>query len=223
MKLIKFDLPMNGKKIKDLEELTDNMTVEILGHYKSGLLGKWLKVRQHENEFSKLEQFAELDDSALLGALCTVFGVEISDEILAAIFLPTQRYEGIVINGSDECADEMTPILGDAIADQLADQMADCINEILSKFIPDEDFAYTYEGQLDSLTVHLDGLEFSALFALQGSMLSFADLLALDYFPRTDRIVKMYACLSDLCNSCSDKGVAKLTIVLEDIVNSNEN
>ncbi len=93
-KLIKFDLPMNGKKIKDMEELTDNMTVEILGHYKSGLLGKWLKVRQHESELSKLEQFAGLEDPALLKSVCEMFGIAITDEVVEAILLPAPTFFG---------------------------------------------------------------------------------------------------------------------------------
>ncbi len=42
MKMIKFDLPMNGKKIVTLEELRDNASIELLAHFKSGLLIKWL-------------------------------------------------------------------------------------------------------------------------------------------------------------------------------------
>jgi len=94
MKLIKFDLPMNGKKIKDLDELADNMTVEILGHYKSGLLGKWLKVRQHESELSRLDEFAGLEDSVLLRSVCKIFGIDVSDDLIDAIFLPASIYSG---------------------------------------------------------------------------------------------------------------------------------
>ncbi len=101
MKLIKFDLPMNGKKVKDLEELTDNMTVEILAHYKSGLLGRWLKVRQYENELSMIEQFAELDEPVLLKSLCDVFGIEIDRDAAQTLLLPVSPVGGVRIVSTD--------------------------------------------------------------------------------------------------------------------------
>jgi hypothetical protein len=42
MKLIKFDLPIDGVKVKTVEELREHFTPEILDHFRSGLLAKWL-------------------------------------------------------------------------------------------------------------------------------------------------------------------------------------
>ena len=46
MKLIKFDLPINGTKARNLEELRENLTDEILALALSGQLERWLRTRQ---------------------------------------------------------------------------------------------------------------------------------------------------------------------------------
>ena len=45
-KMIKFDLPIDGVKVSTLDELRDHFTAEIVGHFRSGLLAKWLRSRR---------------------------------------------------------------------------------------------------------------------------------------------------------------------------------
>ncbi len=96
-RLIRFDLPMNGKKITNLDELGDNMTVEIIGHYKTGLLAKWLRVRGHDEHLAALGQIAESDDASLLKAICSLFDVEVDDFIVAALLEPAKPSDGDLI------------------------------------------------------------------------------------------------------------------------------
>jgi hypothetical protein len=100
-KLIRFDLPMNGKKLKGIDELSDNMTVEILGHYKTGLLANWLRVRGNIKELTALEQIVAGDDAALLKEICAIFDVEVDDFIVAALLEPAKPFDGSTIGRGD--------------------------------------------------------------------------------------------------------------------------
>lgn len=97
-KQIRFDLPINGKKVKTLDELCDNMTIEILDHYRTGLLSKWLEVRGHTQELTALEQISDTNDSALLKAICKIFDLYIDDFIIAVLLakeVPSNNHRSI--------------------------------------------------------------------------------------------------------------------------------
>jgi hypothetical protein len=96
-KLIRFDLPMNGKKVKDLDELRDNITVEILDHYKTSLLAKWLQVRGRNEELVALEQITASDDVSLLKSICELFDIDADDWIIAALLEPEKPFDGLSI------------------------------------------------------------------------------------------------------------------------------
>ncbi|WP_295399646.1 hypothetical protein [uncultured Thiocystis sp.] len=85
MKMIKFDLPIDGVKVKNIEELREHFTIEILDHFRSGLLGKWLASRRLQDELAAVQALDKLDDHALLKGLCGVFGVEADDLVIAEI------------------------------------------------------------------------------------------------------------------------------------------
>lgn len=104
-KLIRFDLPMNGTKVKTLDELRDNMTVEILEHYKTGRLEKWLRMRGYDGELTGLKQVADENDASLLKRLFDIFGIEADDFVIAAILKPEETSNEInqlVINNNEE-------------------------------------------------------------------------------------------------------------------------
>lgn len=85
MKLIKFDLPIDGIKAKNIEELQKHFTIEILSHYRSGLLAKWLRSRSMTEELAALASLDGLDEHASLKRLCEIFDVEIDDAIVSAL------------------------------------------------------------------------------------------------------------------------------------------
>ncbi|OQW98738.1 MAG: hypothetical protein BWK73_51845 [Thiothrix lacustris] len=68
VKNIKFDLPIDGVKVKNLEELDDHFTLEIIDLYQSGMLSKWLRSRNMVEELAVLEDICveSLDDFSLL-------------------------------------------------------------------------------------------------------------------------------------------------------------
>lgn len=96
VKTIKFDLPIDGIKVKNLDELREHFTVEVLDLYNNGLLLKWMCSRQMRDELNQLEQKAstELSRMALMKVLCEVFGVDADDMIIAAALgMPPKKME----------------------------------------------------------------------------------------------------------------------------------
>ena len=93
MKIIKFDLPIDGVKVKTVEELRDHFTLEMLAHARSGLLGKWLSSRKLQDELAAVKALDGAEDHALLKGLCEVFGVE-ADEAVMTVMLndPTPQF-----------------------------------------------------------------------------------------------------------------------------------
>ncbi len=88
LKLIKFDLPINGTKVKDLDELRDNLTDEILALARSGQLERWLGSRQLLEEAQGVAAAVRREgtDKGLFLALCVVLGIEVHPCDVKAIF-----------------------------------------------------------------------------------------------------------------------------------------
>ena len=88
IKIIKFDLPINGTKVTTLEALRDNLTDEIVPLARSGQLERWFKSRQMPQQAqavaAAVSQHAE--DKALFLALCAVLEVEVHPDDASAIF-----------------------------------------------------------------------------------------------------------------------------------------
>ncbi len=88
IKIIKFDLPINGIKVTTLEALRDNLTDEIVKLARSGQLERWFKSRQlHELAKDVADAVAsQTKDKALFLALCAVLKVEVHPDDASAIF-----------------------------------------------------------------------------------------------------------------------------------------
>lgn len=88
IKIIKFDLPINGTKVTTLEALRDNLTDEIVQLARSGQLERWFKSRQLQEQAvavaAAVSQHAK--DKALFLALCEVLEVEVHPDDASAIF-----------------------------------------------------------------------------------------------------------------------------------------
>jgi hypothetical protein len=74
-KNIKFDLPIGGIRAKNIQEIREHFTLEILEYARSGKLVKWLLSRKLQDEMTAVQALSGLDDDALLAGLCTVFSV----------------------------------------------------------------------------------------------------------------------------------------------------
>ena len=83
-KTIKFDLPIDGVKVAILDELRDHFTTEIIGHFRSGLLARWLRSRGWTRELAAVEALMADDDATTLKGLCQIFEVEADDAAIVA-------------------------------------------------------------------------------------------------------------------------------------------
>lgn len=85
-KTIKFNLMLDGKPIRTIEELEENFCInDVLEFYQKGLLQKWLKVRGFDEHLKKVEAISE-KISAII-ELIKIFEIEISEkEIKEAVY-----------------------------------------------------------------------------------------------------------------------------------------
>ena len=82
MKLIKFDLPIDGVKVRNIEELLDHFNTEILDLHKSGLLAKWLRSQRQPDLQAQVESIAKnSSDQARLDALCCIFSIDLDSKM----------------------------------------------------------------------------------------------------------------------------------------------
>ena len=82
MKATKIDLPLNGTRTTTLDQLEENLTPEILQHFSSGKLAKWLRVRHLNEQADKVEALlaADIEDEVqLFKSVCEVFVGEIDE------------------------------------------------------------------------------------------------------------------------------------------------
>lgn len=100
IKIIKFDLPINGIKVKTLDELRDNLTDELVTLARSGQLERWLGSRKLTEAAQAVAAAveAEPDDKALFLALCQVLEVEVHpDDVVALFDEPPQAGRGFEV------------------------------------------------------------------------------------------------------------------------------
>lgn len=85
MKPIRFDLAINGARVRKLDELQDNFTVEILALHADGILLKWLRSRNHMDLVEQVEAIQPGPDADTLRQLCAIFDIDADDQVIAAI------------------------------------------------------------------------------------------------------------------------------------------
>jgi hypothetical protein len=82
MKLIKFDLNINGIKVRTLDALQDNLTSELVTLYKKGTLQRWLQSYGFDAEKDSVAGVTDNgSDKKLLVSLGAALGVDIPDEV----------------------------------------------------------------------------------------------------------------------------------------------
>lgn len=85
-KTIKFNLMLDGKPVRTIEELQENFCIDdILEFYQKGLLQKWLKVRGFDEYLKKVESISEKKPAII--ELIKIFEIEKSEkEIKEAVY-----------------------------------------------------------------------------------------------------------------------------------------
>lgn len=87
-KNIKFNLPVGDKKITTLEALQENFYLdEVLDHYHSGFLAKWLLSSGFQHEYEQVSALDAKDNVSLSLELAKIFNVSCQKEDLKGIVL----------------------------------------------------------------------------------------------------------------------------------------
>lgn len=79
-KMIKFDLPIDGTRVSTLDDLQDHFTPEVIKHFRSGLLTRWLRARGFDRELERVEALTSDNDAYVLKQLCRIFNVEVETD-----------------------------------------------------------------------------------------------------------------------------------------------
>ena len=106
-KMIKFDLPIDGMKVATLGQLQNHFTTEIIAHFRSGLLARWLKSRGMTRELASVEALEAGDDIAVLKALCRIFEVEADDDAIEAAVAEATGIPGIHLHQPNSHSNEL--------------------------------------------------------------------------------------------------------------------
>lgn len=86
---LRFDLPMDGQRIRSLDQLQKHFTAEIIDHFRSGKLIKWLEDRNLSCELVAVDALKTendtviIDDTTVLKKLCRIFDIEASNDDIA--------------------------------------------------------------------------------------------------------------------------------------------
>jgi hypothetical protein len=98
IKTIKFDLPIDGVKVKTIDELKNHFTTEVINLYKNGLLSRWLQSQGMGEYVQALSNLSpQANDALLLSSLCEIFNVAIDDQELLSQ-LASHHSSGIKID-----------------------------------------------------------------------------------------------------------------------------
>ena len=75
-KTIKFNLRIDGKAIRSLEDLRENFVIDdLVEFYDQGLLQKWLSVRGYNEHARKIQSFKRTDDEKLIAEMINIFEI----------------------------------------------------------------------------------------------------------------------------------------------------
>lgn len=87
-KAIKFNLILDGKSVRNLDELRDSFNIEdILVYFRNGLLIRWLETRDLNEEIAELDKVPE-DDVEAAKALCCIFDKKLTNKQIETAAYP---------------------------------------------------------------------------------------------------------------------------------------
>ena len=145
-KIPKFNLTMDGELVRSIEELQNNFSVDdILDHYESKRLHKWLKSRGFTDYLTKVEAIEYDEKTAIIKPLMDIFEIDYSDEDLSDIldqlkYVPTTASHTALVPVSTAQADSdkfpVAPlskeVSGSVNLDYESQKYEELVNEIIN-------------------------------------------------------------------------------------------
>ena len=119
MKIIKFDLPINGIKVKNLDELGENLTDELVTHARSGLLTRWMTNRGLVEEAEKVTSAANTvrSDVDLFMEICNVIKADVFKEDVEALFSVPVQSGGKLLPARNRQVDDIYKVIHKKMSD----------------------------------------------------------------------------------------------------------
>ncbi|WP_156298852.1 hypothetical protein [Streptobacillus canis] len=100
-KIIKFDLTLLGKRINNLELLQKNFSLsEIMDYYHSGILYKWLNIREYNDVANKVKNIKVKTEKEIAKELINIFEVSKDQKYIEEIIemhYYEKKYESILL------------------------------------------------------------------------------------------------------------------------------
>ncbi|WP_163532221.1 hypothetical protein [Helicobacter suis] len=85
-RLAKFPLLCDGQRVTSLEQLREHFNLlDVLEHYKTGHLQRWLKSRGLTSQLEKIGAIKTSQDVEILSALCLVFEIEADKQMIQEV------------------------------------------------------------------------------------------------------------------------------------------
>lgn len=85
-KTIKFNLILDSIPVRDLEGLRNNFNLDdLLDHYRSGVLQRWLEVRGYSAEFANVKAIKTDNEYEIAKTLILIFNMEIEEDNLSFV------------------------------------------------------------------------------------------------------------------------------------------
>jgi hypothetical protein len=160
MKIIKFDLPINGTKVPNLEGLRDNFTTEILGLHASGVLLRWLKSRGLVAEADKLAAIpVEHSDVDKLVVLSEILGMDADRAVIEAALSKGHGNQGVALHAAPEelkYKEKFEKL--SALLDELKSKKLYISQDDYNRFVKDK-LEIEHEGKIESIIFSKEVLE----------------------------------------------------------------
>ena len=160
-KIPKFNLTMDGELVRSIEELQNNFSVDdILDHFESKRLHKWLKSRGFTDYLTKVEAIEYDDKTAIIKPLMDIFEIDYSDEDLADIldqlkYVPTTASHAALVPVSKAQADSnkfpVAPLSKEVSGSVNLDYESQKYDELVNEIINDPENLELIKKNIDLL------------------------------------------------------------------------
>ena len=160
-KIPKFNLTMDGELVRSIEELQNNFSVDdILNHFESKRLHKWLKSRGFTDYLTKVEAIDYDDKTAIIKPLMDIFEIDYSDEDLSDIldqlkYVPTTANHTALVPVTTAQADSnkfpVAPLSKEVSGSANLDYESQKYNELVNEIINDPENLELIKKNIDLL------------------------------------------------------------------------
>ena len=160
-KIPKFNLTMDGELVRSIEELQNNFSVDdILDHFESKRLHKWLKSRGFTDYLTKVEAIEYDDKTAIIKPLMDIFEIEYSDEDLSDIldqlkYVPTTASHNALVPVTTAQADSdkfpVAPLSKEVSGSVNLDYESQKYDELVNEIINDPENLELIKKNIDLL------------------------------------------------------------------------